>query len=225
LIYQKSKDCNAPLIYTDNENNNFIIEQLGNGKYKTKFGDISMSLCGDYQYYNLNLALNVIQELKIKGYHIENEHIISGINSIYENTGFCGRWQILNETPLVILDAGHTYEAWKTVIPQLLKLNYNKLYIVSTIYTNRDANKITEMYPDDENIEYLFPMSYTNILRTPQELLNATMWMKKSKRHETKHITKILKPLLKNSKQDDVIFIMGSTVHIGTINDLFKNIK
>lgn len=223
MIIVKANECNAPLTFADDSSNRLILEHIEDGKYVTKFGNISMCLGGEYQYNNLNTALNVIEELRKQGYNISDNHIVNGLNHIYENTTFCGRWQIMQEKPLVILDGCHTANAWSKVIPQLLKKKYNKLYIVSRFKGDKDVDNIIKNFKDDENIEYWFPKSRTDEFMPPELLMKKTEWMTKSKRVDSnKLITATLSDILLNANENDIIFIGGTLMHVHAINMYFK---
>lgn len=221
-LMTKAKECEALLTFVDNEQSDLIIEQLGNGRYKTKFGEFTMSLGGDYQRKNLNLVLNVVLELKKQGYNITDTHVIRGLEKVSENTGLYGRWQILNTKPLVILDAGHTPDAWKKIMPQLLKIKYDKLHIVFQACRDKMLTEMTGLFKDDENIEYWFPNPIIPRLVSPQKLMVLTEWMEKSKRHSTENITVMLEELRKNVGENDVIFIGGTCKNIRTVTKLFE---
>lgn len=218
VLIEKAVECQTSLTFVDEEENNFIIKQYGDGKYLTKFGEFSMSLGGDYQYHNLNFALNAIQKLRLQGYNISDNNIISGLNHIYENTGLCGRWQVLQNEPKVILDMCHTVDSFKKVIPQLLNSNYNKLHIILGLYENRDVESIIKMFPDDENIEYYFPKTMIRRLARPERLMKASNWMKKSKRHISTFISQTISSLSQNCNENDIIFAGGNGEYVDILN-------
>ena len=225
MIIEKADECKAPLVFTDDPDCNFILEHIGDGKYITKFGEISMCLGGDYQRNNLNIALNVIEELRKQGYNITNENIVDGLNHIYENTAFCGRWQLMQEKPLVILDGCHTSSAWSKVIPQLLKKEFNKLYIVSKFKNDKDVDSVFKYFPDEENIEYWFPTSRSKEFMSPKLLMEKSSWMTKAKRFEpNKLISNTLTDILSIANENDIIFIGGTLLQVHDVNRYFNKL-
>lgn len=225
ILLDKVNECNSKLILTDDENNNFIYEQVGLGSYKTAFGSFKTILGGDYQKANINLALNVINELRQQGYGITNDNIISGFEHIYENTGLCGRWHILNEEPRIILDCGHNINAWEKIVPQLENMDYTHLYMVLQMCNDKDIKSISQILPDSENITYIYPDSLIKRLTKPSNLLNKTKWMKASKRYSANSLISTLNKLCNEVNKDDVIFICGTCKNISQVIDTIKNIK
>lgn len=225
MIIKKAEECNAPLIFTDNLDYNFILKHIGDGKYVTKFGDISMCLGGDYQYNNLNITLNVIEELRKQDYNITDEHIVNGLNHIYENTGFCGRWQLMQEKPLVILDGCHTPYAWSKVIPQLLEKDFNRLYIISNFKNDKDIDGVLRYFPDEENIEYWFPISKNKELMPSEVIMDKSNWMTKAKRYApNKLINETLTEVLSVAGENDIIFIGGTLLQVYDVNRYFNKL-
>ena len=45
--------------------------------------------------------------------------IVKGLNNVKKNTGFSGRWEIISEKPLTILDVGHNSDAFKEILKEL----------------------------------------------------------------------------------------------------------
>ena len=222
ILIERAKECEANLIFTDTEEASKIIERSVNGSYSTLFGDIKMGLGGDYQWNNLNLVLNAVQELREQGWNISDENIVSGLAHIYKNTGFCGRWQTMLEKPRIILDCGHTPDAWSKIVPQLKKMKYNRLHIVYQACADKDIDAIVKLLPDTKNIEYWFPKYENPRLATPSYLMEKTERIKKSIRHTAPYIEDTLSHLISNIEDGDVIFIGGSCKNVHRVNQYFN---
>ena len=65
--------------------------------------NLFLPLAGTYQPYNAALAITALKLSCTKGYRISNEDIISGIS----NVKWPGRFEIISEDPVVILDGAH----------------------------------------------------------------------------------------------------------------------
>ena len=229
ILKDKAKKYNASLTFTDKKENNLIIEYLGNGHYNTKFGEFTMSLGGDYQYNNLNLVLNTILELRKQGYTISDEDIVNGLEKIYENTKFFGRWQTLNKKPKIILDCCHTIDAWNKVLCQISKMNYNKLHIIYQASKDKPLKEIISLFPDKENVEYWFPKPTSKTLEAPEKIMDIANLINHSKKHITENLIDTIKMLLNEMGEDDVIFIGGTCKNgrrvIDSIDEIIKNKK
>jgi dihydrofolate synthase/folylpolyglutamate synthase len=222
ILIDKANECNSPLTWTDKPENNLIIDYKGEGNYNTIFGDISMCLGGDYQKENLNLVLNAIQELRKQGYNITNENIIEGLQKIYENTRFFGRWHILHKNPKVILDCGHNVDAWEKITKQLSTMKYNKLQVVLQMCKDKDVDTVAKLLPDKENISYWFPIPHAQRLIKPEGLMEKTNWMVKSQRYAGEELLDVVKTLINNANEDDIILICGTCKIINKVITNFR---
>lgn len=70
--------------------------------YRERKG-LSLALLGSYQYKNVMLVLDSIDELKNQGYDIPDEAVRDGLM----NVRWPGRFEVLRRYPLVIIDGAH----------------------------------------------------------------------------------------------------------------------
>jgi len=104
-------------------------------------------LLGDYQKENSKTALQTIKLLQQKGWDISEDSIINGFKAVIKNTGLQGRWQKLNNKPLIICDTAHNTEGLKYVISQLLKQPYKQLHIVLGFVQDKNLQQVLPLFP------------------------------------------------------------------------------
>lgn len=111
------------------------------------------SLTGDYQKKNVNTARVAIDELRKTGVVISDEAIRKGIENVERITGFAGRWNIIEKTPLTICDTGHNEAGLKYNIAQLERIMQSrpegKLRMVIGFVADKDVEHILPMFPKD----------------------------------------------------------------------------
>ena len=173
-----------------------------------------MSLKGDYQRENLATVLQIIAILQQKGYHISEEHIRTGLLQVVQNTGLRGRWEILQENPLVILDTAHNKDGLQYVMQQLKKQQFNSLHIVLGVVNDKDLDGILPLFP--ENAVYYF--SKADIPRG----LPAGELKRKAQAYGLKgdvypSVQKAYQTALSNAEPSDLIFVGGSTFTVAEI--------
>ena len=78
-----------------------------------------LDLKGSYQKLNLPGVLLAIDILNEKGYKISDKNIRDGLATVSTSTGLMGRWQKLQEKPLIICDTGHNVDGITQVLEQL----------------------------------------------------------------------------------------------------------
>ncbi len=171
-------------------------------------------LKGSYQIHNIKTVLQTIAILKTKGCSISEENIKKGLEKVIENTGLLGRWQTLREQPKVICDIGHNKEGFHYVFKQLQEESFEKLHIVFGVVNDKDLNSILPFFP--KNTIYYF--CKPNILRGLNEL---ELQLKCAKfdlfGNVYCSVNDAYESALKNAKNDDLIFIGGSTFVVAEV--------
>src|SRR6185369_2060042 len=116
-----------------------------------------LDLTGNYQAKNLLGVLITIEHFVNEGFIIEPEHIRAALKQVCKLTGFAGRWQVIEEKPMVIADTGHNEDGIKKVVENLKNIHYNKLHFVFGTVNDKDVSKILQLLPKEA--EYYFVRS------------------------------------------------------------------
>jgi len=116
---------------------------------------VNSPLLGNYQQENIATALMTLDVLKTKyNLSVEPEHIKEGIEYLYKNTGFIGRWHILDTNPLVVCDSGHNVEGIKAVVQQIMSISFDHLHFVLGMVNDKEPSTIFSLLP--RNATYYF---------------------------------------------------------------------
>lgn len=81
------------------------------GKYK----GLRLGLVGSYQPKNASVAITAIDLLREKGYNITDKNIYDGL----KNVSWAGRFEILGENPVFVLDGAHNPHGMKATVESL----------------------------------------------------------------------------------------------------------
>lgn len=112
-------------------------------------------LVGVYQEKNKKTVLQTIRVLQSKNYFsISEEAIHNGFLNVSKNTGFMGRWQVLQHNPKIICDTAHNKHGLEIVIEQLSKEKYTNLHIVLGAVNDKDLDSVLPLFP--KNAVYYF---------------------------------------------------------------------
>jgi dihydrofolate synthase / folylpolyglutamate synthase len=111
-------------------------------------------LAGNYQRYNLPVALTALRTLRQFGFNITEDHLRTGLLNVQLNTGLSGRWQVLQSNPLCIADVAHNADGITEVLAQLATLSYRQLHFVLGMVGDKDIGAILNMLP--KNARYYF---------------------------------------------------------------------
>ena len=205
-------DKNYKIISSVHKNQFFCIELL-HKKTNTKHL-YQLDLQGNYQLKNLMGVLNTIEILKQKGFLIEDNMIVSALQHVQKITGLQGRWQTIQEKPLVIADTGHNEDGIKEVLENLKRYNYKKLHFVLGVVNDKDISKILKLLPKDA-IYYFCKATIPRALDEKELTLQAKKAGLKGETFKT--VSEALAKAKKQSKTNDLIFIGGSTFTVADI--------
>ena len=149
----KSTELKAPLIeafeaYTCSDvayGSSSIVLQLEENQTKTPL-TITTDLQGSYQARNVLGVLSVVDVMKNSGWNISAAAVLEGLSHVQALSGFKGRWQIVSQDPLVILDAAHNEAGMILSMNQLKALN-KKTHIVIGMVKDKDVSHILSLLP------------------------------------------------------------------------------
>jgi dihydrofolate synthase/folylpolyglutamate synthase len=119
-----------------------------------KTQDLRLDLTGTYQLKNLKTVLSAVDELRVQGFHISDEHIKTALKQVSTLTGLNGRWQVLGHDPLTICDTGHNPDGIQEVLKNIAATPYSELHFVLGMVNDKDISKVLAMLPD--NAYYYF---------------------------------------------------------------------
>jgi len=92
-------------------------------------------------------VLAAIDELRMQGFVISDEHIKTALRQVKMLTGLHGRWEVLGHHPLTICDTGHNPEGITEVLKNIEAVPYVHLHFVMGVVNDKDIGKILVMLP------------------------------------------------------------------------------
>lgn len=137
VVKRRAESLKAPLY----QSSRIKITRIGNPGLDGQLVDIEgvccripraqFSLRGDYQLRNLAVALNVIEVIKSRGFPVEKQHILQALHSIC----IPGRLEVVQQRPLVIIDAAHNPQGARALAESLDTLLpvRNKILVVGLL--------------------------------------------------------------------------------------------
>lgn len=221
VFNNKSKELKSPIEFADKNykvlstvyKDNLLTTELLHKKTNTKH-HYNLDLQGSYQIKNLIGVLNTVEVLKQKGFLIEDIAIKNALAQVQKITGLQGRWQILQNKPLVIVDTGHNQEGIKEVLGNLKRYVYKKLHFVLGVVNDKDISTILKLLPKDA-IYYFCKASIPRALDGKELSLQAKKEGLNGKTFKT--VSEALIAAKKQAKSNDLIFVGGSTFTVADI--------
>ena len=114
---------------------------------------LSSDLMGKYQKENASTVSSAIQILEEK-FPTDSLKVKFGLKRVAINTKFMGRFQKIQDSPIVILDAAHNPSGIKNLLEEIKQFGYDKLHIVYGSSNDKDVATVFKILP--KNASYYF---------------------------------------------------------------------
>ncbi len=198
IFIKKAKELNSKITFADSEKFNF---------YET-------DLRGFYQNKNVKSCLSSIHILNKIGWNVSDQHIRKGLLSVVENTNLLGRWQSLGVEPLIVCDTGHNEAGIKEIVNQLNEMVYKELHIVSGVVNDKSIDTVLSLMP--RSAKYYFCKANIPRALDVDELYELAL-LKNLKGKKCSSVKSALSLAKRQAKNDDVIFVGGSTFVVAEV--------
>ncbi len=190
-----------------NQNNDFLAADIWYND-KPFLRQLKCDLTGDYQINNIKTAITAIVELKEIGFEIPYEAIMLGMGKVVENTGLMGRWQVLQQQPLLVVDTGHNVNGIEYVLAQIKNQTFDKLHFVIGMVSDKDISKVLSMLPQEATY-YFTNANIPRAMPAAQLATEAAVYNLNGKVYAS--VNEAKQAALKQASITDMIFIGGST--------------
>ena len=129
------------------------IEKKGGEGYP----ELKIDLNGIYQRRNVITILQVVEKLNEIEIKISRESLYRGMRQVRKNTGFRGRWEVLENNPLIVCDTGHNREGLILVMEQIRQTAWKNLHMVIGMVNDKDLADILPLFPVEANYYFCRP--------------------------------------------------------------------
>ncbi len=174
---------------------------------------VQLDLNGIYQQKNIVTVLGATEVLQTH-FSLKKEKIFYALANVKKLTGLFGRWQVIHEKPMVVLDVAHNEDGIKQLILQLKKLKFDHLHIIFGMVKDKEIKNVLCQLPKDaayyftkaQNLRAL-PEDKLQIMANEFELFGKTFT----------NVNDALQKALSNSSQEDLIMVCGSVFVIAEV--------
>jgi dihydrofolate synthase/folylpolyglutamate synthase len=176
----------------------------------------AFELKGNYQRKNLATVSTAIKELQLMNFTFDDSKILYALQNVKTLSGIQGRWEILQQIPLVIADVAHNDHGLKPVLEQFTSLPHGKMHFVLGFVNDKDLSKVLPLFP--QNAAYYF--CKPNIIRglNEKELANIAIT------HGLKglvytSVSAALEAAKSAANATDIVYVGGSTFVVAEVID------
>lgn len=150
------------------------------------------------------------------GFNISNKNEKAGLEKVKQLTGLHGRWDVISQNPMIVLDVAHNEDGIRQVLKQLVHLNYHfpQVHFVTGMVKDKEIDKVLNILPKEAN--YYFTNAHIPRALPHEELKKkAAQFDLKGKSFD--NVNAALAEARQNSKPDDIIVVCGSVFLVGEV--------
>ena len=174
-----------------------------------------LDLPGMYQTKNLLTVLEACSQLQQRGWNIGEEKIHKALNHVKKLTGLHGRWEIVKQSPLVVLDVAHNADGIQQLVRQIEVTEHKNLHIIIGMVKDKDIDNVLRLLP--KNATYYFTKA--QIPRAmPEEELQAKAKLFGLEGNCFSNVNTSLYSAAINAGKNDMVVICGSIFLVGEIS-------
>ncbi len=179
-----------------------------------------LDLPGIYQTKNLLTVLEVCSQLKQAGWKTDDTIIHQALKQVKKLTGLYGRWELIRQSPLLVLDVAHNADGIQQLVQQIELTQHKNLHIIIGLVKDKDIDGVLQLLP--KHASYYFTKA--QIPRAlPEEELCRIAKRKGLKGKTFSGVNTALYGASLNAGKDDLIIVCGSIFLVGEIS--LKSIK
>ena len=165
-------------------------------------------LLGEYQKENLRTVLKCCEVLQTQKFNISSESIQRGLTNLFKNTGFLGRLQVINNSPLTLFDVSHNPAGILASLQSIEKINKGKLHIVYGTSADKDVLSILKLFPNDANYYFTEFSNERSIKIDSLKLFAEQIWTNRINFFTSP--TEALSEAQHQANHEDTIVVIGS---------------
>ena len=186
-----------------------------------------LDLNGLYQVKNLCTVLCAEAVLFDQGFKIKNEDEKFALANTKKLTGLFGRWDVISEDPLIILDVAHNEDGIKQLVVGSWQLAVGsrqpgRMHFVLGVVRDKDINKVLSLLPKDAT--FYFTNAHIPRAMPCDELKEkAAAYGLTGTAYDD--VNDAIKAALQNSGPEDIIIVCGSVFVVGEVNVEFFAVK
>lgn len=216
VFLKKALELSAPFYFSDYSTDS--VELIDNKYFMINNFKVYCPLLANYQVENIRTVLNALNTYQCYyfDFEISEKNIFDGLENILLNTGFQGRWQILQNNPKAIVDVGHNIDGMKMILKQLSQEKFQHLRIVYGAVKDKDVNSILSILPKNNTSYYLCEPPLPRKLPL-SELHEFGISNNISIVYQNKSPKLAYQKALEDANHDDLILVLGSFFIVGEV--------
>ena len=222
IFINKSTETNSILSFSEEVFESTINEllpdmislHLKNKKNNEEF-DVLCDLPGIYQKENIATVLTAVEILIENGWVLKMQDILKGLENTKRNTSLHGRWDVLRQNPLLVMDVAHNEDGFRKLISHLSQFEFEKIHFILGFSKDKEFDKIIDLLP--KKATYYFT-SANSPRALNHETLSTIANEKNIEGNCFENVNDAIEVALKAANKKDIIIVSGSIYVVGDVD-------
>ncbi|NCI49948.1 bifunctional folylpolyglutamate synthase/dihydrofolate synthase [Sediminibacterium roseum] len=219
-----SAAIDSPIVYAEDHlyvtdwtlQNHLLTVEVAEKKTGTHHS-YQLDLPGIYQTKNLLTVLQAAHQLHMMGWRTGTETVRKALPHVKRLTGLHGRWEVIHEHPVVVLDVGHNIDGMTQINKQIELSTYHRLHIVIGMVKDKEIDPVLGLLP--KHATYYFTQAQIPRALGAEDLLAAAN-KHGLKGNTFKNVNAALQDALSHAHKEDMILVCGSVFLVGEVTIL-----
>ena len=214
LVFKEiAEQLNAPIFYSEEQFTiqNFHLQPdkivIDVQKENKTIETYTLDLPGIYQTKNILTVLQAVEVLGSRAFPIDDATVHKALAQTQLLTGLQGRWQVVHQQPMVVLEVAHNTNGVEQMLAHLQQLHYNKLHLILGMVKDKEVESILKLLP-------AAALYYFTNAHIPRALPAGALKEKASIFHLSgavfEDVNAALSTAIKNAAANDLIIVCGS---------------
>jgi dihydrofolate synthase / folylpolyglutamate synthase len=221
VVFQtKASETNSSIFFANDEfeiiSSEYDIQHLSIevlNKNSLEKNIYTLDLNGIYQQKNILAVLKSVELLK-DYFSLNPDKIKSALSKVKTLTGLHGRWDVIQQDPVVVMDVAHNEDGIRQLIQQIQQSTFDKLHIIFGMVKDKDPDKVLNQLP--KTAKYYFTKA-----QIPRALPEKDLQQKAAQYELTgdtfPEVNLALQSALHHASEKDLVVICGSVFIVGEV--------
>lgn len=211
----------APIVFADKRyyaadwqhSNGYLITNVVNSHDQSRV-TYELDLPGYYQLKNMVTVSEVIHQLRAKKFDLPQDKVTKALKQVKKTTGLHGRWDVIHQHPMIVLDVAHNEDGMRQLVKQLELSDYRQLHIIIGMVKDKEIDKVLALLPQ----EAAYYFTKAQIPRAlPENILHEKAIASGIHGEAFPEVNIALKNALAKAAAEDLILVCGSVFVVGEV--------
>jgi dihydrofolate synthase / folylpolyglutamate synthase len=178
----------------------------------------TLDLNGTYQAKNLCTVLTAVKALRLQGFMLSDAAVGTALAQVKKLTGLMGRWQVIAQEPLIVLDVAHNAEGIQQVLQQLSQYYKERnVHFVIGMVKDKDVSRVLSLMPATARYYFTHAHIPRAMAATDLQQLANNFGLSGA---SYANVNEALASAKQAANKNDVIVVCGSIFLVGEVNEL-----